>query len=79
MLGADRDRILLEQLPDDLLAQGESTNSVAAIHRAKHLAAAEAHASTAFFTEVGIGTARTRPCCRGGPRCTIGHPAGRDR
>src|SRR5207248_1032473 len=34
---ADRGGVLLQQLPDDLLAQGKGANSVAAIHRPKYL------------------------------------------
>src|SRR5258708_9252 len=35
---ANRLSVLLEQLPDDLLAKGKGANPVATIHRAEHLA-----------------------------------------
>ena len=36
-------RVSLEQLPDDLLTQGRAPNLVAAVHRAEHLAIADAN------------------------------------
>src|ERR1051326_2768943 len=59
-------RVILEQLPNDLLAQRLAAHVVSAIHRSEKPAGNHAclayQTSIATLTHVGIGTVRTRPC-----------------